>query len=208
MYIPASFREDDADALRALIGAHPLGTLVTHGDGGLQASPLPFLLEANILRAHMARANPHWKMLAANAECLVIFQGPDAYVTPDWYPSKAATHQVVPTWNYASVHVRGTIRVVDEPGWLAQQIADLTAIHEARRTRPWAPADAPADFIAAQMKAVVGLEIAITAIEGKWKMSQNRSAADREGVVRGMGDPADSHHNPKVAALVERYSKR
>ncbi len=208
MYIPASFREEDAEALRALICAHPLGTLVTHGNGGLQASPLPFLLEANTLRAHMARANPHWKTLAANTECLVIITGPDAYVTPDWYPSKAVTHKVVPTWNYAAAHVRGRLRVVDEPGWLAQQIADLTAAHEAVRPAPWRPADAPADFIAAQMQAVIGLEIAITQIEGKWKMSQNREAADREGVVRGMRDAADPHRNLAVADQVERCSRK
>ncbi len=207
MYIPASFREEDIETLHAQVHTYPLGTLVTHGDGGLQASPLPFLMEANVLRAHMARANPHWKLLAADAECLVIFTGPDAYVTPDWYPSKAVTHKVVPTWNYAAVHVRGRLRVVDEPGWLAQQIADLTATHEAVRPAPWRPADAPADFIAAQMQAVIGLEIAITQIEGKWKMGQNREAADREGVVRGMGDPADPHHDPVVAVLVERCSR-
>ena len=206
MYLPASFREDRPEELHALIRAHPLGTLVTQGAGELQASPLPFLLDNTTLRAHMARANPHWKTLDGH-DGLVIFMGPDAYVTPDWYPSKAATHKVVPTWNYAAVHVRGTIRVVDEPGWLAQQIADLTAAHEACRPRPWAPSDAPADFIAAQMKAVVGLEIAITAIEGKWKMSQNREPADREGVIRGMGDPDDPHHDLVVAGVVERCSR-
>jgi transcriptional regulator len=207
MYIPASFREEDIETLHALVRTHPLGTLVTHGDVGLQASPLPFLLGENTLRAHMARANPHWKTLATNTECLVIFTGPDAYVTPDWYPSKAVTHKVVPTWNYAAVHVRGMLRVVDEPGWLAQQIADLTATHEAVRPSPWRPADAPVDFIAAQMQAVIGLEIVITQIEGKWKMSQNREAADREGVVRGMRNPADPHHDSTVAELVECCSR-
>lgn len=203
MYIPASFREDRTEELHALIRAYPLGSLITHGADGLQASPLPFLLEGDTLQAHMARANPHWKTLVGSAECLVIFQGPDAYVTPDWYPGKAATHKVVPTWNYAAVHVRGTIRVVDEPDWLTRQIARLTEAHEGARPAPWSPADAPADFIAAQMKAVIGLEIAIMAIEGKWKMSQNRDADDRVGVIRGMGDPADPHYDPEVAQLVK-----
>ncbi|MDP3032617.1 MAG: FMN-binding negative transcriptional regulator [Rhodocyclaceae bacterium] len=207
MYIPASFREEDTETLHALIHTHPLGTLVTHGAAGLQASPLPFLLDANrgahgTLRAHMARANPHWRALAGE-QCLVIFQGPDAYVTPDWYPSKQTTHKVVPTWNYATVHARGAIRVVDDPDWLARQIADLTAVHEARRARPWSPADAPADFIAAQRQAVIGLEIVIAQIEGKWKMSQNKDAADRQGVVDGLRDPADPHANLAVAALME-----
>jgi transcriptional regulator len=208
MYIPASFREEDIETLHALVRMHPLGTLVTHGDGGLQASPLPFLMEANMLRAHMARANPHWKLLAADAECLVIFQGPDAYVTPGWYPSKATTHKVVPTWNYAVVHVRGTIRVVDEPDWLGRQIVDLTAAHEAVRPVPWDPADAPEDFIAAQMRAVIGLEIVITQIEGKWKMSQNKEATDRDGVICGMRDTADPHCNLAVADQVRRCSRK
>lgn len=208
MYIPASFREDRPEELHGLIRAHPLGTLVTHAAEGLQASPLPFLLRENGLCAHMARANPHWKTLAEHTECLVIFQGPDAYVTPDWYPSKVSTHKVVPTWNYAAVHVRGTIRVIHEDAWIERQIADLTATHEARRARPWAPADAPADFLAVQRQAVVGLEIAITRIEGKWKMSQNREPADRDGVIRSMGDPTDPHHDPVVAVAVERCSRK
>lgn len=203
MYIPASFREERPEVLHGLIRTHPLGTLVTHGIDGLQASPLPFLLEGHTLRAHMARANPHWKTLEATRECLVIFQGPDAYVTPDWYPSKAATHRVVPTWNYAAVHAWGCARVVEEAGWIAAQIAALTAEHEAARARPWSPVDAPPDFIAAQQRAVIGIEIAITRLEGKWKVSQNREEADRLGVVAGMRDPQDPHHDPDVAALVE-----
>ena len=203
MYIPASFREERDEVLHALIRAHPLGTLVSHGTDGLQASPLPFLLEANTLRAHMARANPHWKSLRAEGECLVIFQGPDAYVTPDWYPSKAATHKVVPTWNYATVHAWGRARVVEDGGWIASQIAALTAAHEAVRERPWSPDDAPSDFIAAQQRAVIGIEITLTRLEGKWKMSQNREEDDRRGVLTGMRDPQDPHGNPAVAALVE-----
>jgi transcriptional regulator len=213
MYIPASFHEERSEALYALMRAHPLGTLITHGASGLLASPLPFLLDAasgkkGVLSAHMARANPHWKSLAGETECLVVFSGPDAYVTPDWYPGKAATHRVVPTWNYAAVHVCGTLRVIDEPAWLARQITDLTAAHEALRPAPWQPADAPEDFIAAQMKAVVGLEVAITAIEGKWKMSQNKEPADLHGVMRGMRDASDPHHNPAVADQIERCSKQ
>ena len=164
MYIPASFREARSEELHALMRAHPLGTLVTHGADGLTASPLPFLFDAangaqGVLRAHMARANPHWKSLTGGTECLVIFAGPDGYVSPDWYPSKAATHKVVPTWNYAAVHVRGTLRVVDDMAWIACQIADLTAAHEALRPLPWQPSDAPEDFIETQMKAVIGLDL-------------------------------------------------
>lgn len=205
MYLPASFREERPGELHGLIRAHPLGTLVSHGADGLQASPLPFLLDAErggkgFLLAHMARANPHWRSLAG--ECLAIFRGPDAYVTPNWYPGKAATHKAVPTWNYAAVHVRGQVRVIDDERWLAAQAAALTAEHEERRARPWSANDAPPDFIAAQLKAIVGIEIEIAAIEGKWKMSQNRDAADRRGVAAGLGDPDDPHCDPAVAALV------
>lgn len=209
MYIPASFHEERSEQLHALMRAHPLGTLITHGASGLLASPLPFLLddangEHGVLRAHMARANPHWKSLAGDTECLVIFAGTDGYVSPDWYPSKAATHKVVPTWNYAAVHVCGMLRVIDDLAWLTRQIADLTAVHEAIRPLPWQPSDAPEDFIAAQMKAVIGLEIVITRIDGKWKMSQNKEPADRDGVTRGMRDTADPHGNPAVADQIER----
>ncbi len=211
MYLPASFRETEPGALFALIRACPLGTLVTSGPNGLEASPVPFLVYPDegghgVLRAHLARANPHWRQLDAATECLIIFNGADAYVTPSWYPSKAQTHKAVPTWNYASVHVRGKPVVMDDADWLLRQISQLTNTHEARRSTPWAVSDAPADYLAAQMKAIIGIEIAITQIEGKWKMSQNKDAADRAGVVSGMGDAADPHCNPAVAAEVAARS--
>lgn len=209
MYIPACFRENRAATLHALIRAHPLGTLVTHGSGGLQASPLPFLLDADagergVLRAHMAKANPHWQALAECPECLVIFHGPDGYVTPAWYPGKAATHRAVPTWNYATVQVRGKPSIIEDAAWLRQQLDELTTEHEAPRPQPWSIADAPADYIATQMQAIVGIEIPIAHIEGKWKMSQNKDAADRAGVVNGMRAEDDPHRNLRVAEMVER----
>lgn len=209
MYIPASFREDDLARLHELIRAHPLGLLVTHGDSGLEASPVPFLLDPEegkygVLRAHMASANPYWKALAGLAECLVVFQGVDGYVTPSWYPSKAATHKVVPTWNYAMVQVRGRPAVIKDAVWLRKQLGDLTHLHEKSRPQPWSVGDAPADYLAAQMKAIVGIEIPIGRIEGKWKMSQNKDAADRAGVVEGMRSDTDPHRNPPVADLVAR----
>ncbi len=208
MYVPATFRESRLDAMHALMRAHPLGLLVTHGAAGLQASPVPFLLYADegahgVLRAHVARANPHWQRLDDVAECLVVFQAADGYVTPSWYPSKAATHRVVPTWNYATVHAWGRPRSVSDDDWLRRQLEDLTAYHESRRPRPWSVADVPVDFLASQMKAVVGIEIPIARIEGKWKMSQNKEVADRAGVVDGMRMHDDPHHNPAVADLVE-----
>ena len=208
MYVPASFRENRLEVMHGLIEAHPLGTLVTCGQSGLMASPVPFLLDAatgehGVLRTHMARANPHWKDLATTAECLVIFQGADAYVTPAWYPSKADTHKVVPTWNYAAVHIRGRPVVMDDADWLERQLTELTRRQEGRRLAPWALTDAPAEFIAAQKKAIIGVEIAIVQIEGKWKMSQNKEAADRRGVIQGLRDEDDPHGNPIVADLVE-----
>jgi transcriptional regulator len=207
MYVPASFRETEPGALFGLIRSCPLGTLVTAGPNGLEASPVPFLAypdegQQGVLRAHLARANPHWRQLDGVTDCLIIFNGADAYVTPSWYPSKAQTHKAVPTWNYASVHVRGKPTVMDDADWLLRQITHLTSTHEERRSAPWAVSDAPADYLAAQMKAIVGIEIAITQIEGKWKMSQNKDAADRGGIVAGMGNSADPHYNSSVAAEV------
>lgn len=211
MYIPASFRQTDTAALHQLILAHPLGLLVTAGGGGLMASPIPFLLypdegELGVLRAHLARANPHWQELPGLDQCLVVFQGPQGYVSPSWYPGKADTHKVVPTWNYAAVHAWGKPAVMDDPAWLRRQLDDLTALQEGQRPQPWAVADAPADFIAQQMKAIIGIEIPITRLEGKFKLSQNRPPADRAGVLRGCADPDDPHHNPAVADLLRRFA--
>ncbi len=210
MYIPGSFRQDDVRHLHDFIAAHPLGMLITNGPRGLQASPLPFLLysgegEQGVLRTHLARANPHWQDLQSCTDCLLMFQGPNAYVTPSWYPSKEQTHRVVPTWNYIAVEVRGRVEVHDDAVWLRRLVEDLTRQQEGVRPVPWAVTDAPEDFIAAQLKAIVGIELQITQIEGKWKLSQNRPAADRQGVIRGMRDETDAHHN---AALGVYFSEK
>lgn len=190
MYVPPAYRETRAEVLHALVRAHPLGTLVTAGAAGLTANLIPFdLVETaggTVLRAHLARANPQCDELRSGAETLVIFQGPEAYVTPSWYAAKAEHGRVVPTWNYAVVQVRGRPQVFDAPDWLAAQVGRLTEGHEAGRAHPWAVSDAPEAFIAGQLRAIVGLEIPIERIEGKWKMSQNRSEADRSGVAEGL----------------------
>ncbi len=209
MYIPANFRETRIETLHELMRTHPLGLLVTHGVDGLQASPLPFLLfadegEQGVLRAHMAKANPHWKTLESMNECLVVFQGADGYVTPSWYPSKAKTHKVVPTWNYVTVQVWGSPSVIDDPDWIRRQLNCLTGHHEKPRPQSWSADDAPADYIATQMKAIIGIEIPIRRIEGKWKMSQNKDDADKAGVVSGMRSGNDPHQNVQVADLIER----
>lgn len=208
MYVPNSFREARIEPLQALIEKHPLGLLITHGASGLQATPVPFRLypdegEHGVLRAHLARANPHWRELADEAECLVMFQGPDAYVTPSWYPGKALSHRAVPTWNYIAVEVRGRARAVADPAWLRRQLEDLTRQHEGIRPQPWSLADAPADYIAAQLQAIVGIELPIAHIEGKWKLSQNRTADDRQGVISGLCDRDDPHGHPGLAAEMQ-----
>ena len=197
MYLPSAFREDRIDVLHGLIRAHPLGLLITAGPGGLIANPFPFLLdqegsEKGRLRLHIARANPQWRELEAIEECLVVFQGPQDYVTPSWYATKRETGKVVPTWNYATVHSWGRPRVVDDDAWLRRQIEDLTLSRERHRAEPWKVDDAPADFVTAQMRAIVGVEIAISRIEGKWKMSQNRPIADRLGVIAGFREAGEA----------------
>lgn len=160
------------------------GTLITHGEGGLGADHVPMLLEAEagVLRGHIARANPLWRNLKPGAQALAVFLGPDAYVSPSWYPSKAETGKAVPTWNYLTVHVRGTLTFSENPDWLRAHVAALSAAHEAGREQPWSIDDAPASYIDGMLRAIVGFELSIASLEGKWKLSQNRSPADREAV--------------------------
>lgn len=197
MYQPQHFRLEDRSELLAVIRDNPLGLLVSAGAGGLMANPLPFLLtrtEAgeDVLRVHLARPNPQWKALQEGAEALVIFQGSEHYVTPSWYQTKRETGKVVPTWNYVHVQVRGRVAVHDDAGFIASQIAELTAEHEGTRAEPWAVSDAPEAFVAAQMRGIVGVEIAIDEITGKFKLSQNRPEADFEGVIAGLAAEPDT----------------
>jgi transcriptional regulator len=175
MYQPAPLRENRLETLHELIRAHPLATLITAGAGGLIANLVPFILADNgdkgTLRAHIAKANDQIDALKAGAETLVIFHGPEAYITPSWYVSKREHGRVVPTWNYAVVQVRGTPRVVDDPEWLRVQIEALTSSQEVQRSKPWKVTDAPEPFIVSQIKAIIGVEIPILNIEGKWKVS-------------------------------------
>jgi transcriptional regulator len=213
MYLPEVFEETRPEVLWDLMARHPLGLLITAGPEGPMASPLPFLRrtqeDRTVLTAHMARANPHLAALAEGANALVVFQGPETYVTPGWYPSKAETGRVVPTWNYLMIQVRGPVRLHPGRDWLAGQVAELTDAQEASRPQPWAAVDAPEPFLEAQLKAIVGLEVEVAEVRGKWKMSQNRTPEDAAGVVRGLADPADPHSNPAAAALVaERLATR
>jgi transcriptional regulator len=208
MYCPALFREDRLEVQQALIRSHPLGLLVSHGTNGLVANLLPFVLKAGasergVLQVHMARANPQWRELDGQA-VLVVFRGPDAYVSPSLYATKYETGKVVPTWNYAMVQVRGQARVRDQGEWLTPQLNALTTGREASRPHPWSVSDAPADYVEAQKRAIVGVEIEIAVIEGKWKVSQNQPEANRRSVVAGFSKDDGTR---EMAELVRSYGK-
>ena len=190
MYLPAHFEEGRSEVLHALMREHPFATLITHGDNGLTANHLPLHLAPEIaplgaLQGHVARANPLWQE-PADTDVLVIFHGPQTYVTPSWYPTKREHGKAVPTWNYVVVHARGRLRAIDDPGWLRQQLETLVASHEAGFAEPWQIADAPPDYIDKMLTAIVGIEITITELKGKWKISQNQPLANRAGVVAGL----------------------
>ena len=208
MYQPPAFREDRIEVQHDLIRAHPLGLVVTAGPGGLMANSIPFLVDAGrsergTLRGHLARANPQLRELAAAGECLVVFQGAQAYITPSWYATKRETGKVVPTWNYVTVHAWGRASIIEDAAWLRQQIGDLTRSREIARDAPWDVGDAPASFVAAQIQGILGIEIVIARIEGKWKVSQNRPEADRAGVVAGLRAAGEATE-PMARLVAER----
>ena len=190
MYVPTHFAEDRLPLLLAFLREHPFGLLITLGGSQLDATPVPFLVEEQsgqvTLRAHVARANPIWREARADLPALVVFQGPHAYVTPSWYPSKQESGKVVPTWNYLMVQARGALRVQQDPAWLRAHVGALTRQQEANEKQPWAVEDAPADFVDKLLGGIVGLEIVCSSLNGKWKLSQNRPEPDRTGVQRGL----------------------
>jgi transcriptional regulator len=181
MYVPDHFREDRADVLHDAVRRIGFATLVTPG---LEANHLPMLLVEGVLHGHVARANPVWKK--GDSEALAIFLGPHAYVSPNWYPSKTETGKVVPTWNYLTVHARGSIRWIQDAEWLRAHVTALSDAHEAPRDAPWKVSDAPASYLDAQLRAIVGFALTIKALEGKWKLNQNRTAADHDGARAGL----------------------
>jgi transcriptional regulator len=207
MHLPKHFAEPRIDVLHQLIRARPLATLVTLSPGGLNANHLPLHLSQEpgpfgALHGHVARANPIWNDIVKDVEALAIFHGPDAYVSPSWYPTKAQTGKVVPTWNYAVAHAYGTLRVIDDPAWIRAHLGTLTASNEAAFPVPWQLDDAPADFTQKLIGAVVGIEIVITRLSGKWKTSQNQPAENQAGVVRGLR-ASGATDAIEMAALIE-----
>lgn len=203
--MPPAFREERIEVLHAAIRESGLATLVTLTDAGLVASHVPLLLDPapapyGTLIGHLARPNPQARHSVLEMDALAIFQGPDAYVTPNWYATKRENGKVVPTWNYVAIHAVGRLRFFNDPDRLLEIVTRLTERHEAARSEPWAVSDAPPDFIAGMLRGIVGFELPIARLEGKWKMSQNRPAADRERVIAGFTEEG----REDVAGLVPR----
>jgi len=209
MYTPAHFRVTEPAALQRIIQAHPLGVLITSHEGSLDANHIPFEFEPQVgplgrLSAHVARANPVWQQCAEGADVLVIFRGNESYISPNWYPSKHETHRLVPTWNYEVVHAHGRLRVRDDEKFLRGVLARLTRVHEAQEPKPWKMGDSAPEYIDMMLRAVVGIEVDITALEGKSKLSQNREPRDVAGAVqmlrqRGSAELAQAMEKPPTA---------
>jgi transcriptional regulator len=205
MYVPPHFDENRVPVLHAAIREIGFGTLVTVGAAGIIASHIPMLLDPapapyGTLVGHLSRANPQWRAVTTEIEALAMFLGPQAYVTPSWYPTKQETGKVVPTWNYVAIHAYGPLRFIEDADWKRAHVTKLTETHEANRPEPWAVSDAPPDFIEGMIKGIVGLEMPITRLEGKWKMNQNRSVADRAGVAEGL--VRDGHGDASAVAAI------
>jgi transcriptional regulator len=207
MYIPQANKEDRLSVLHQLMEDQPFASLITVGSSGLFASHIPMVLEHNggmgVLRGHISRANTQWRDHSSSVEALAIFSGPQHYITPSWYREKEESGKVVPTWNYVVVHAYGHLNVVEDSDWLMAHLQKLTSIHEAESPVPWKISDAPAGYIASQIKGIVGLEMAIERLEGKWKVSQNRSEQDRNGVAKGL-EELNTTASLRMKTLVEK----
>jgi transcriptional regulator len=187
VYVPSFNSVDDESQLRDMVSAFGSAEFITVGrDGFPLATLLPVVWRENVVIAHMARANPHWRQIDDDAPALLVCGGPQAYISPSWYAAKAEHGRVVPTWNYSAVHLSGTVRVHEDPGWLRGAVTELVEEHEGHRDLPWAVTDAPAPYIDGQLRGIVGLQVRLTRVEGKAKLSQNRSEADRRGVIAGL----------------------
>jgi transcriptional regulator len=187
VYVPSFNAVDDEPQIREMVAAIGSAQVITVGrDGYPMATLLPVVWRENVVIAHMARANPHWQQIGDDAPVLLVCGGPQAYISPSWYAAKAEHGRVVPTWNYSAVHLTGTVRVHEDPAWLREAVAELVERHEGGREVPWAVTDAPGPYIAGQLRGIVGLQVRVTRVEGKAKLSQNRSEADRRGVIDGL----------------------
>jgi transcriptional regulator len=204
MYVPTQFEEPRTEVMHDLIRAHPLATLITLKDGNIEANHIPMVLASSAgmfgaLRGHMARSNLIWNEHPKELDVLAVFHGPETYITPTWYASKAESGKVVPTWNYVSVHAKGKLRVIEDSSWIRSQLEELTSNNEAGFEHPWAVSDAPEEFTAKLIEAIIGFEIVISELQGKWKVSQNRPAHDRDSLSRGLSN----HGHHEMAKLVK-----
>jgi transcriptional regulator len=204
MYVPKHFQEDRLDVLAAFMREHPFATLVSTSADGLVATHLPLLWDPEpapfgTLTGHVARANPHGRELASGIPSLAIFQGPNAYVSPSWYPSKREHGKAVPTWNYVAVHAYGPLEVIDDVDWLRGFVTRLTDVHEGALPEPWRVTDAPEAYTGQLLKAILGLSMPVARLEGKWKLGQNRPGADYDGAIAGLA----SRDEPRARALAE-----
>lgn len=209
MYLPPQFEETRLDVLHELIRSHPLGTFVVSSGTELVANHIPFLVDSGrgpygTLRGHVARSNPAWQQLGGSIEALAVFHGPESYVTPSWYPSKHADGKAVPTWNYAVVHAYGQARAIEDAGWLLEHVSELTATHEAGQALPWHVTDAPKEYVDQMLGRIVGIEMPIARIQGKWKISQNRKIGDRLGVAAGL-ETRGTERSRAMAELVLQH---
>lgn len=210
MYVPRHFEERDITVLHSLIRSHPLGAWVTHAGQSLLVNHIPFLVdpargEHGTLMGHVARANPAWNSFSKEMASMVIFQGVQTYISPSWYPSKRAHGKAVPTWNYVVVHAEGVPRAIEDKNWLLQHVTRLSDLHESGNAVPWSVSDAPRDYIDTMLQAIVGIEIPIRALVGKWKTSQNRSLPDKLGTIAGLYERGDAA-SKEMAALVQKHA--
>jgi transcriptional regulator len=204
MYLPKYFEENNIAVMHELIRDYPLATLITVNNNILEANHIPLLLTENadgygILQGHIARGNPLWKEYKNDTEVLAIFHGPQSYISPSWYASKPVTGKVVPTWNYVTVHAHGKLRFIDDAKWLRAAVTMLTEKHEAGFEQPWEVSDAPDDYIEKMVKAIIGIEIVITSLQGKWKASQNQSKEDQQSLITGL----IHQYNDEMAKLIQ-----
>ena len=206
MHIPKHFAQNDPEQLKDLIRTYPFATLITHSAAGIEANHIPLLLAEsdgkNVLQGHIAKANPLWKQVQSGAEVLVIFHGPNSYISPNYYPTKQEHGKVVPTWNYVTVHVKGAMNYIHDADWNREIITRLTDHHEAGQVTPWSVVDAPEAFTEKMLSAIVGLQIDIFSMVGKWKVSQNQPEQNKQGVVDGLSQGAD-REGQQMAALVK-----
>lgn len=209
MYTPPFNRVDDDTEIRRMVAAYRTAWLVTSNQDGLpSATFLPIIWRDSSVIAHMAKANPHWRHIDSGTPALLITTGPEAYISPSWYAAKAEHGRVVPTWNYSAVQLRGTAQVHHDPEWLREAVTDLTEIHERDRDLPWHVTDAPAPFVSGQLGGIVGVEIAVTEVTGKAKLSQNRSEADQRGVVDGLSGAPDSGSQAVAEAMSDALAQQ